>query len=297
MDFFPVFLDVSGQPVLVLGEGEAAERKAELVARAGAEVRRATSFSPALLDDCRLAIGAGAAEADVWALVKAARGRGIPVNVVDRPELCTAIMPAIVERGPISIAISSGGRAPVLARLLRTRIEALVPAGFGRLAALAGRLREETVLLLPDARVRRRWLERVFSGRVAERVFAGDEAGAEAEYRKALAHADSEPGMVFFIVATEVDLLTLRAARLIGEADTIVHDPDASNDVLQLGRRDAERIVAGNDAANQLIPLARTGRKVMRILKNSACAEQENEVLAREGIDGVTIPVANTVTL
>ena len=115
MQHFPVFLDLRGQTALLLGHGEQAEAKATLLTAAGAEIRHAEHFTPALLEGIALAIGAGAAEADLAALAAACRARGIPVNVVDRPALCSALLPAIIDRAPMTIAVSSGGAAPVLA--------------------------------------------------------------------------------------------------------------------------------------------------------------------------------------
>jgi uroporphyrin-III C-methyltransferase / precorrin-2 dehydrogenase / sirohydrochlorin ferrochelatase len=289
VDFFPLFLDLRGRTVLVLGEGPAAVRKAALVRGAGAEVRAAKSFSPALLDGAALAIGAEATEEDLAALAAAARARGIPVNVVDRPELCTAIMPAVVDRAPVTVAISSGGAAPVLARLIRSRIETILSPRTGRLAALAARLRDETVRRLPDTNARRRMLERAFTGTVAERVFADDETGAEAEYRALLDRGPEAPeAAVFFVRAAAPDLLTLRAARILGAADVVVHDADAPADVVDLARRDAERIVAGPDVAGRLVALARAGKLVVRL--GVADDGHARTALAAAGIASVALP-------
>src|SRR4051794_11972621 len=136
---FPVFLDIKGRVALVLGTGEVADRKAAILRQAGAEIRFAATFAPALLDGCAIAIGADAAEPELQALAEACRARGLPVNVVDKPALCTALMPAIIDREPMTIAISTGGAAPVLARQVRQRIEAVLPMGPRRVAPLADR--------------------------------------------------------------------------------------------------------------------------------------------------------------
>jgi uroporphyrin-III C-methyltransferase / precorrin-2 dehydrogenase / sirohydrochlorin ferrochelatase len=291
VDFFPLFLDLRGRQVLVLGEGPAAACKAALVQRAGAEVRTAKAFSPALLDGAALAIGVEAAEDDLAALAAAARARGIPVNIVDRPELCTAIMPAIVDRAPLTVAISSGGAAPVLARLIRSRIEVMLSPRLGRLAELAVRLRDETVRRLPEINARRRMLERAFTGMVAERVFAGDEVGAEAEYRALLERgAEGQAASVFFVRVTDSDLLTLRAARLLGAADTVVHDAAVPADVVELARRDADRIVAGPDVAELLVARARAGKLVVRVCASAGDDRRERAALAAAGIAGVAVP-------
>jgi uroporphyrin-III C-methyltransferase / precorrin-2 dehydrogenase / sirohydrochlorin ferrochelatase len=274
---FPLFMDLSGCPVLVVGAGDLAERKAQPLRRAGAIVRLRPAFDPADLDGCALAIGADALEADKLKLSAAAKARGIPVNVVDRPELCSFIMPAIVDRDPVTIAISTGGTAPLLARLLRQRIEAAVPPGFGRLAVLAGHFSGEIRRRFQDFGERRRVLGRILTGRVAELVFAGDEIAAEAALSDELTAGTEVPGMVFLVGAGPgaADLLTLRAHRLLGEADVIVHDRLVSDEVLDMARRDAERIFVGKARANHcmrqeeinalLIRLARAGKRVVRL--------------------------------
>ncbi|HWA79606.1 MAG TPA: NAD(P)-dependent oxidoreductase, partial [Acetobacteraceae bacterium] len=287
-----VFLDLRARLVLVLGNGPVAMRKAAMARQAGAEVRTATVFSPALLDGVSLAIGADAPEGDLAALSASAGARGIPVNIVDRPELCTAIMPAVVDRAPITVAISSGGTAPVLARLIRARIEEMLSPSIGRLASLAARLREETVRRLPDLNARRRMLERVFTGTVAARFLAGDESGAEAEYRALLEAPSSESpaAPVFFLRASDPDLLTLRAARLLGMADAIIHNADVSAEVLGLARREAALHLAGPDSTAELAAFARRGKLVVRIDSEAGNSEKERAALAEMGIESVVIP-------
>lgn len=306
MRHFPIFMDLSGRPVLVLGAGEVAERKAEPLRRAGAVVRLRPTFDPADLEGCALAIGADAPEADKLALSAVARARGIPVNIVDRPELCSFIMPAIVDRDPVTIAISTAGTAPVLARLLRQRIEAVVPPAFGRLAALAGRFSSEIRRRFQDLGARRRVLERVLTGRVADLVFSGDDIGAESALTEALAAGADPSGIVFLVGAGPgaADLLTLRAQRLLGEADVIVHDRLVSDEVLDMGRRDAERIFVGKARANHcmkqedinalLIRLARTGKRVVRLKGGDPLVfgrgGEEAEALADAGVTFEIVP-------
>ncbi|MDA8250376.1 MAG: siroheme synthase CysG [Rhodospirillales bacterium] len=277
MQHFPIFLDLRSRPALVLGTGEAAARKAELLQRAGAEVRRADRFSPDLLAGCAIAIGAGAPETDLLALAAAARAAGIPCNIADRPDLGSFIMPALIERDPITIAVSSGGAAPVLARLLRARIEAVVPPAFGRLAALAARWRDELRRRLPDLGARRRVLEHLFTGPAADLVFAGRDAEAETMFAQAIAEGAPQQGIVFLVGAGPgaADLLTLRAQRLLGEADVIVHDRLVGDATLDMARRDAARIYVGKARANHCLPqegindllirLAREGKRVVRL--------------------------------
>ncbi len=277
MQHFPIFLELHGRRALVVGRGDIAARKAGLLREAGAEVTVAAQFSAALLDGCAIAIGADAEEAELLALAAAARAAGIPVNVVDRPALCGFIMPAVIDRAPLTIAVSSGGVAPVLTRLLRARIEAAVPPAFGRLAALAAGFRDTLRRRLPDLAERRRVLERLLTGRAADLVFAGREAEAQAEFAAGIAEGAAAPGMVFLVGAGpgDADLLTLRGLRLLGEADVIVHDRLVGDGVLALARRDAERIYVGKIRAKHCLPqeginellirLARAGRKVVRL--------------------------------
>jgi uroporphyrin-III C-methyltransferase/precorrin-2 dehydrogenase/sirohydrochlorin ferrochelatase len=279
MRHLPIFLDLQGRRALVLGTGEAAERKADMLRRAGAELVLAARFTPELLDDCAVAIGTGATETDLLALYEAAKARGIPVNVVDRPELCSFISPAVIDRDPITIAVSSAGTAPLLARLLRARIEAVIPPAFGRLAALADSFKAELRRRLPDLARRRRVLERAFTGPAADLLFAGQDEAASAAFADEIdAGADAPmPGMVFLVGAGpgSPDLLTLRAHRLLGEADVIVHDRLVSDAVLDVARRDADRIYVGKARADHCLPqeginallvrLAQEGRKVVRL--------------------------------
>ncbi len=223
-----------------------------------------------------MAIGAEAPAEELRLLHQAARAGGIPVNVVDQPALSTFVTPAVVERLPLQLAICSAGSAPVLARLLRARIETLVDPAYGRLAALAERMKEETRRRLPDVVRRRRMLERALGGRAAALMLAGDEAAAERAYREELDRsagraeeeaAGPEPGLVHLLDPGpgEADLLTLRALRLLGEADVIVHAPDESPSVLEVARRDATRVVLPGPQAGTLVELGRQGRRVVRL--------------------------------
>lgn len=278
MQHFPAFLDLQGRIVLVLGQGEVAERKAEPLRAAGAEVRRADAFAAELLDGVALAVGADAAEDDLRALSAAAQARGIPVNIVDRPELCSFITPAIIDRDPVTVAVSTGGAAPVLARMVRQRIEALLPPGLGSLAALAGRLSALVRQRLPETPARRRFLEGALAGSPADLALAGRMEEAEAAFLAALDAAEVSPRGIVYLVGAgpgAADLLTLRALRLMGEADVIVHDRLVSEEVLAMARRDAARIRVGKQGADHTLPqeginallvrLAREGKRVVRL--------------------------------
>jgi uroporphyrin-III C-methyltransferase / precorrin-2 dehydrogenase / sirohydrochlorin ferrochelatase len=306
MRHFPIFMDLQGRNALVLGDGEAATRKAAALRRCGAIVTQTARFDPALLDGCAIAIGAEAPEPDLAALVQAAKALGVPVNVVDRPDLCSFITPAVVDRDPITIAVSSGGAAPVLARLIRARIEAMIPPAFGRLAALAGTFKAEIRRRFPDTALRRRVLERALGGRVADLAMAGDEDAARAELARQIAGDPDPSGIVYLVGAGPgaADLLTLRAHRLLGEADVIVHDRLVGDDVLDMARRDADRIYVGKARANHCLPqedinallirLAREGRKVVRLKGGDPFifgrGGEEAEALAAAGVAFEVVP-------
>lgn len=304
VDSFPLFLRLDGCRALLLGEGEAAERRAQSLAACGARVEHVMEFHEPLLDGCAIAIGAAEGEARapdhplqaaLRAMSASARVRGIPCNVVDQPELSSFITPALVMRPPLAIAISSGGASPVLARLLRARIEALVPPGFGRLAALAGRMQALTRRRLPDVLPRRRMLEAALSGPVAALMLEGRELEAEAAYLQALEAAATGTtimrGFVHLVHPGpgEADLLTLRALRLLGEADVIVHGPDESGAVLEVARRDATRCrVTDAQAPPLLLALAGDGGKIVRL----SPTEADRLALRHAGIDHAIVPGA-----
>ncbi len=306
MRHFPIFLELNGRTALVVGRGEVAERKAEALRRAGAMVVIRPGFDPSDLAGCAVAVGADAPEAELQALSHAAMQAGIPINVVDRPSLCSFITPAVIERDAITIAVSSGGVAPVLARLIRARIEALIPPAYGRLAALAEKFKAEIRSRLPDLALRRRVLERLLAGPAAELVFAGREAEAEAVFAAELGQGETPGGMVFLVGGGPgaADLMTLRAQRLLGEADVIVHDRLVGEAVLDMARRDAERIYVGKQRANHclqqedinalLVKLAREGRKVVRLKGGDPFifgrGGEEAEALAEAGVPFEVVP-------
>lgn len=192
MDYFPLFLDLRGRRVLVVGEGDAAASRVAALAGAGAEVQLTQSFFPALLDGAALVFVAGARAAVAGEVARAAAACGIPVNVMDEPRLCSFLMPAVVERGPVVVAIGTGGAAPMLARLLRQWLDRLLPQRLGALAALAGSLRPLVRRRLPEAAARRRFWQRVFTGKVAHLALQGDAAAARAALFRALEEPPSE---------------------------------------------------------------------------------------------------------
>ena len=307
MSAIPIFLDLAGRRVLILGTGEAADRRAHTYQAAGAQIERATTFDPTTLPGCALAAASGAPEPDLRALSAEAQRLGIPINVVDRPDLSSFSTPSIIDRPPLTVAIATGGTAPILARLLRQKIEALIPPAWGRLAALAGRLQEETRAVLPDVNQRRRVLERILSGRPADLVLAGDEPAAEAAWRAELTAPDATgAGFVHLVGAGPgaADLASLRALRLLGEADVIVHDRLGTSEVLALARRDATRIDVGKALGEHTMPqaeinallirLAREGKRVVRLKGGDPFifgrGGEEIEALHQAGIACAVVP-------
>ncbi len=309
MDFLPIFLDIRDQPCLVVGGGEVAARKRALLLRAGARV---TEIAPALfreqsLEGFALAIAATGDEAVNRAVAAAAKARRIPVNVVDQPALCTFILPSIIERAPLVVAVSSGGASPVLARLLRARLESLIPAGYGRLAALAGAFRDQVKARFKP-RERRRFWERVLQGPIAELVFSGRDAEARAALQASLEDTRLAfgGGEVALIGAGpgDPDLLTFRALRLMQQADVVVYDRLVSRPVLDLVRLEAERIYAGKERALHALPqddinhllvrLAREGKRVVRLKGGDPFifgrGGEEIDTLAAEGIPFQVVP-------
>jgi uroporphyrin-III C-methyltransferase/precorrin-2 dehydrogenase/sirohydrochlorin ferrochelatase len=209
----------------------------------------------------------------------AARARHVPVNVVDRPGKCSFIMPSIIDRSPVMVAVSSGGEAPVLSRLLRARLETLIPAAYGRLAALAGRFKQEVRSRFHHHRTRRKFWEKAFLSPIAEMVFSGREQEAEANL-KAMLEADSDApgtGEVYLVGAGpgNPDLLTFRALRLMQQADVVVYDRLVSPAILDMCRRDADRFYVGKERDNHAVPqeeinmvlvrLAKEGKRVLRL--------------------------------
>jgi uroporphyrin-III C-methyltransferase/precorrin-2 dehydrogenase/sirohydrochlorin ferrochelatase len=328
MDFLPIFLNVRDQPCLVVGGGEVAARKCALLLRAGARVtvlapalsaafdadlaaaritQRAASFRDEDLDGFAVAIAATSDQAVNRAVAAAARARRIPVNVVDQPALSSFILPSIIERAPLVVAVSSGGASPVLARLLRARLESLIPAGYGRLAALAGAFRDRVKARFKPPERRRFW-ERVLQGPIAELVFTGRDAEASGALQATL---DDERlafsgGEVSLVGAGpgDPDLLTFRALRLMQQADVVVYDRLVSRPVLELARLEAERIYAGKERAKHALPqedinhllvrLAREGKRVVRLKGGDPFifgrGGEEIDTLAAEGIPFQVVP-------
>jgi uroporphyrin-III C-methyltransferase/precorrin-2 dehydrogenase/sirohydrochlorin ferrochelatase len=238
----------------------------------------------------------------------AARARHLPVNVVDTPELCSFIMPSIIDRSPVVVAVSSGGEAPVLSRLLRARLETLIPAPYGRLAALAGRFKTRVRQHFPGTEGRRKFWERALLSPIAEMVFAGREQEAEAALVNMLDKAATAPerGEVYLVGAGpgNPDLLTFRALRLMQQADVVVYDRLVAPAILDMCRRDADRIYVGKERDNHALPqedinlllarLALEGKRVLRLKGGDPFifgrGGEEIETLREHGVPFQVVP-------
>lgn len=324
---FPAFHKVSGRAVLIVGSGAAAAAKARLLGETDAELRVVAEapeaelvadlarlgvvplvarFSPEHLDGVTLAFAATEDKAEDRRIAEAARAARVPVNVVDRPELCDFITPAIVNRAPLAVAIGTEGAAPVLARHVRAKIEAMLAPEVGRLAALAESLRGVVAKLLPAGESRRRFWAKLFDGPVAARALAGDEAGARSLAMRMMAAEPDLSGFVWLVGAGPgaTDLLTLRAQRILQEADVIVHDALVPLDVVAMGRRDAHRISVGKrkgrheasqaEIGEILVREAKAGRRVVRLKGGDPLvfgrAGEEMAALAAAGVPYEIVP-------
>lgn len=301
MDYLPIFADLKRRPCLVVGGGEVAWRKTRLLLKAGADVRviapalspdfqqavqqgvvthLTETFEPSHLDGIFLAIAATDRKAVNALVYQSANQRQVMVNVVDDTQRCSFIIPSIVDRSPIMVAISSSGKAPVLARLLREKLEALLPAHLGQMATLAGRFRQrlsETVTTLTG---RRMFWEQAFDGRFAELVAAGQEQAAEQEL-EVLSHQIAPQGQVALIGAGpgEAGLLTLRALQLMQQADVVLYDYLVSDEVMELVRRDAQLVCVGKKAGFHSVPQEETNQLIAKY------AEQGKRVVRLKGGD------------
>lgn len=288
MDYFPLFADLKSRPVLVVGAGGVALRKIRLLLKCGAAVRIAAAglhpqiqalheagrvewtareFSPELLDTVFLAVAATNDEGLNEQVFQAAQQRRLLVNTVDDPARCNFIFPSIIDRHPIQIAISSGGKAPVLARLLREKLEALLPQGLGEMAAITGRWRARVKDKLGSTAQRRRFWEKLFTSAAFQRL-ADSRRSHEADRLvwRQLAGDWPQTGEVALVGAGPGDagLLTLKGLQRIQEADVVLYDALVSEQVLELVRRDADKICVGKRAHGGSVPQEETNRLLVR---------------------------------
>ncbi|KGE03520.1 siroheme synthase CysG [Pseudohaliea rubra] len=327
MHSLPVFLRLAERPVLLVGGGTVALRKARFLCRAGARVTViAPTIDPALrslLETrggvwlCRcyrrgdlagkdLVIAATPDGTVNAAVADEARARRLPVNVVDTPALCSFTFPAIVDRDPLLIAIGTGGASPVLARAVRRRLETQLPVNFGRLARFLGTCRDRLRAAISDESARRRMLETLAEGPIAEQVLAGNEAGAGASLEALLAGGAQPRGEVFLIGAGpgDPDLLTFRALRLLQRGDVILYDRLVGEGILELARRDAERLYVGKRRSEHSVPQDEINRTLVELARQGKCVVrlkggdpfvfgrggEEMDELARAGIPFQIVP-------
>ena len=328
MKLYPLFADLRGRAVLVVGGGVVAERKVAALLEAHAAVKVAAPVLSSVLtewaDAGRIAVHRGGfvdtLMDEVWLVIAATsdkalnarvaalgEARRVFVNVVDDAALSHFHVPAVIDRSPVTVAISSAGEAPMLARLLRERLEGWLDHALGPFAALLGRMRGVIRARHRDPTVRRRFYERVLSGPVLDRLRAGRTGEAEQWIHEALlGQPPSAAGEVILVGAGPGDpgLLTLRGLRALNEADVILHDRLVSNEVLALARRDAERIEVGKEAGNHhatqdtihalMLRHAREGKRVVRLKGGDPFVfgrgGEELEVLREHGIAYQVVP-------
>jgi len=329
MDYFPLFLKLTDRPCLVIGAGSIAARKIDLLSRAGASITviandiapvvenmqnshhlsiKQKTFEKTDVTGFHLVVSATDNSTTNELVAKSATDSNILVNVVDNPALCSFIFPAIIDRSPVIAAVSSGGAAPVLARLLRAKIESLIPAEFGHLAHLAAKFRGQVKKQIKVPSQRRIFWENVLQGKIAELVFSGKEQEAEKQLQQLISNSvdKASVGEVYLVGAGpgNPDLLTFRALRLMQQADVVVYDRLVSTEILDLTRRDSEKIYVGKQRANHSLPqesinelllsLAKKGKRVVRLKGGDPFifgrGGEEIEALLEENIDFQVVP-------
>jgi uroporphyrin-III C-methyltransferase/precorrin-2 dehydrogenase/sirohydrochlorin ferrochelatase len=295
MTYFPIWTQIKDQDCLVVGGGDIALRKIILLKKANAKITCITKtcvpeieklvdkvilreFEDSDINTQKLVVSATDDNDLNTQVAKIAGEKNIFVNVVDSPELCTFTMGAIIDRSPIVISVSSAGKAPVLARLIRGKLESTIPNAYGKLADLSGRFRDKVKAKFDNIEDRRYFWEKAFSGIIAEKVFSGHEAEAEQELQSLLDDSSaSKTGEVYLVGGGpgDPDLLTFRALRLMQQADVVLYDRLVSKEVMELVRRDAELIYVGKERDNHAVPqgginqllvdLAKQGKRVCRL--------------------------------
>jgi uroporphyrin-III C-methyltransferase / precorrin-2 dehydrogenase / sirohydrochlorin ferrochelatase len=327
METLSLSLQLKGRRCLVVGGGAVATRKVHLLLKTHASV---TVISPTLtpdliqlveknkiiyhsrpfqsddLNDFFLVIAATDQISINSDIAQLSENKGILVNVVNAPHLGNVMFPSIVNRSPVQVAVSSGGSSPVLARLLRARLETFIPANYGQLAELTRKFRDKVKAAFSDQVQRRRFWEQALQSPIAELALAGKREAAEQLLEKQLLNHQPSQGEVYLVGAGpgDPDLLTFRALRLMQQADVVVYDRLVSQPILDLVRRDAERIYVGKERSNHAVPqedinqllanLAKQGKRVLRLKGGDPFmfgrGGEEIETLAADGIPFEVVP-------
>ncbi len=327
MEYLPIFINLRNKKCLVVGGGSVALRKINLLLKAQTKIECiamnfcddlialsktndidlvAKHFEPGDIRNYSAIISATNDESLNTLVSEVAHESGIPVNVVDSPDLSSFIMPSIVDRSPVVIAISSAGRAPVLARIIRAKLETIIPSAYGELAEIAGQYREKVKRRFNNIKERRKFWEGAFSGVIAEKVFSGRSQEAKKELEKRLVETKDEGlGEVYLVGAGpgDPDLLTFKALRLMQQADVVLYDRLVSKGVLELVRRDAEMVYVGKkggESSHQveinklMVDLVNSGQRVCRLKGGDPFifgrGGEEIETLSDNGISFQVVP-------
>ena len=329
MEHLPIFINLKQKPVLVVGGGDIALRKINLLIKAQASVNCLSplfcdgiaslsadksvnliqkSFEPDDIKNYSIIIASTDDSLVNSSISELAKKANIPVNVVDSPELSSFIMPSIVDRSPVIIAVSSAGKAPVLARIIRAKLETVIPSAYGLLAEIAGEYRQKVKNRFSNIKDRRAFWESAFSGVIAEKVFSGRINEARGDIEEQLENSvEIDLGEVYLVGAGpgDPDLLTFKALRLIQQADVVLYDRLVSKGVMELVRRDSELIYVGKkggsdestrqeDINEQLVKLAKSGKRVCRLKGGDPFifgrGGEEIESLSEHGIPFQVVP-------
>jgi uroporphyrin-III C-methyltransferase/precorrin-2 dehydrogenase/sirohydrochlorin ferrochelatase len=329
MDHLPIFINIRKKPCVVIGGGDIALRKINLLLKAQAKVDCLSpsfsrdiknlskdghitlinkSFDQTDIKDYSIIIAATDDSSVNSSISAIAQVKKIPVNVVDSPELSSFIMPSIVDRSPLIIAVSSSGKAPVLSRIIRAKLETVIPSAYGILADIAGEYRQKVKDRFSTIKDRRAFWEAVFSGVIAEKVFSGRISEAKEDIQRQLDDSvEMDLGEVYLVGAGpgDPDLLTFKALRLIQQADVVLYDRLVSKGVMELVRRDSELIYVGKkggsdkstkqvDINDQLVELAKSGKRVCRLKGGDPFifgrGGEEIESLSEHGIPFQVVP-------